>query len=351
MLFNPKATFSLARQLQTTEGAPLGEVFSFVSGLYFRGKMTYGLAFGKGPPGVSGALVISAGSGLRFLHEPVTLERLQAWADVSIEAGNPDFVQPLVAHSVALRSALGETARFVLLGSVATDKYVRPLLEVFGERLFFPSDFPGRGDMSRGGLLLRAAREGRELPYVPLASAKRHGPRPARLSERPVPPDALEQRGPELVILIGLPGAGKSTFFQQRFGSTHAHVSKDNLEAHRRDERHDALLREALGRQQSVVVDNTNVTLAQRAPLIAAARRHGVRVVGYYFESTTQECVNRNFGREGRARIPVLGIFAAAKRLVPPTAAEGFDELYTVRTLTEQRFDVRPRDAGSSGTP
>src|SRR5688572_13220143 len=122
--------------------------------------MTYAQAFGKAPAGFSPALVISPGEGLRFLYEPVTVERLQAWAGVDIDEANPRFTEPLIAHARALEQAFGDRARFVLLGSVASDKYVRPLTQVFGERILFPKDFVGRGDMSRGSLLLRAARAG-----------------------------------------------------------------------------------------------------------------------------------------------------------------------------------------------
>lgn len=339
LLENPNATFPLARQLRSPEGAPLGDLFSFVSGLYFRGKMAYALAFSNAPQGLSGSLVISAGAGLRFLHEPVTMERLRSFQGVDIDERNRKFTEPLVAHATALREALGGTARFVLLGSVATDKYVRPLLDVFGEQLLFPPDFIGRGDMSRGGLLLRAARAGRELEYAPVARAERHGRRPARLPA--LRAEDKRERGPELVVLVGLPGAGKSTFYQQRFGSSHLHVSKDNLpNRSRREQLQIELLRHALGEGQSVVVDNTNISVEQRSGIIAEARRLGARVVGYHFECTTQECVNRNFGRQGRARIPLVGIFAAAKRLEPPSHAEGFDELHTVRPKPGERFEV-----------
>ncbi len=368
LLFNPNATFALARALASPEGAALGEVFSFVSGLYFRGKMTYAQAFGKGPEGLPGALVISAGHGLRSLQERVTLARLSAWGEVDIDAKNPRFTEPLIEHAQTLNAALADTARFVLLGSVATDKYVRPLLAVFGARLLFPPAFAGRGDMSRGGLLLRAAREGRELEYGPLAFAERHGPRPARLG--PVPRAEPEApKGQEVVLLVGLPGAGKSTFFEQRFADSHTLVSKDRLQDRRRlDEQQRQLLEQALRLGKSVVVDNTNVSLEQRAALMREARLAGARVIGYYFDATTQECVNRNFGREGRARIPVVGIFAAAKRLLRPTYAEGFDELYTVKTLPALRFEstrverlgvdgkgqapgAPPRVTGRSGAP
>jgi hypothetical protein len=180
LVFNPRAQFPLARQMRAG-GAPLGELFSFVSSLYFRGKVAYASAFARPPPGLAGALVITAGEGLRFLHEPVTLERLGRWATIPVDARDPRFTEPLVQHAVALERAHGRSTRFVLLGSVASDKYVTPLLRTFGKNLLFPPDFVGRGDMSRGGLLLRAARSGQELSYAPVEGTTRHGPRPARL--------------------------------------------------------------------------------------------------------------------------------------------------------------------------
>jgi hypothetical protein len=177
LVFNPRADFEVARQLRSSEGAPLGEVFAFVSGLYFRGKKTYAEVFGRPPPSLTGGLVISPSEGLRRLHEHVTRDRLLAWADVSIDEGNPRFTGPLVEQAVALERAHGARTRFVLLGSVATDKYVGPLMEVLGERLVFPMDFVGRGDMSRGALLLQAARAGTELHYAPVKTAVRRGPR------------------------------------------------------------------------------------------------------------------------------------------------------------------------------
>jgi hypothetical protein len=184
LVFNPAAKFQLARDLHSPAGVKLGPLYSFISGLYFRGKMTYAERFGRPPPGLSGGLVISPTEGLRFLHEPVTLERLRIWAKVPIDAANPRFTRPLVQHAVALERAHGGTTRFVLLGSVATDKYVEPLSKVFGDHLLFPPDFVGRGDMSRGALLLRAARAGVELPYAPVEGARRHGPRALGVAQR-----------------------------------------------------------------------------------------------------------------------------------------------------------------------
>lgn len=174
LLLRAEARFALAEQLRSPSGAPLAAVFSFVSGLYFRGKASYARAFAHTPVGHA-ALVISAGGGLLPLDEPVTHTRLEGWARVAIHEDNPHFTAPLYRHASELLELLGERARFVLLGSLATDKYVAPLLDVFGERLLFPRELLGRGDMSRGALLLRAAQEGRELEYASVASAARGG--------------------------------------------------------------------------------------------------------------------------------------------------------------------------------
>ncbi len=184
MLLNPNAEFTLARELRSRAGAPLGDVFSFVSGLYFRGKATYSRAFGRLPGDMRAGLVISPSEGLRFLDERVTVERVVEWAKVPIDARNPAFTEPLVGHCHELLRVMGEGARYVLLGSVATNKYVEPLTQVFHERLLFPSEFVGRGDMSRGALLLRAARSGAELEYAPVMSSARHGPRARGVSAR-----------------------------------------------------------------------------------------------------------------------------------------------------------------------
>jgi hypothetical protein len=340
LVFNPAATFPLAERLRSLEGAPLGEVFSFVSGLYFRGKMAYAQAFGKAPPGLSAGLVISPAEGLRFLYEPVTVQRLRSWAEVPIDAANPSYTGPLLEHASALEQALGTSARFVLLGSVATDKYVAPLTTVFGPRLLFPAEFVGRGDMSRGAMLLAATRSGVELAYAPVLGAERHGPRPARATRRRGEPAPVAP-GLELVLLIGLPGAGKSTYREQHFDPSHVVVSKDVLKRSRAPARkHDELLRRALAAGRSVVVDDTNVTLEARRRLVELGRAHGARVLGYVFEATARECVARNARRQGAARIPNIGIFAAAKRWVEPSHGEGFDELYRVSTLPELVFGI-----------
>jgi hypothetical protein len=180
MLFSPRARFPLARAVQGP-GAELGEVFQFASGLYFRGKLAYASAFGRPPPGRSAALVIAPGAGLVPARTVVTGDELRAYAEVPVDAGEPRFRRPLEQAAGELAARLGPSGEVVLLGSVAADKYVSPLAAVFGERLLFPIEFVGRGDMSRGGLLLRAVRAGVELAYAPVAGAVRRGPRPPRL--------------------------------------------------------------------------------------------------------------------------------------------------------------------------
>ncbi|HYQ15694.1 MAG TPA: hypothetical protein VEQ58_08055 [Polyangiaceae bacterium] len=152
----------LARALGTAQGAPLGEVFSFVSSLYFRGKAAYARAFG------SAAWVMTAGGGLCSLDERINRARLEGWQRVQVSEHNPHFTAPLVRHASEQLDASDESTRFVLLGSVASNKYVVPLLEVFGARLLYPVRFAGLGDMSRGALLLGAVRDQVELEYAPV---------------------------------------------------------------------------------------------------------------------------------------------------------------------------------------
>ncbi len=166
-------------------GAPIGEVFTFMSSLYFRGKLAYANAFGAPPRGWSGALVIAPGRGLMAADVPICLMDLQEMAEVPVDEDEPRYREPLVQHATALERALGPNGRAVLLGSVATEKYVGPLTDVLGARLLFPPTFAGRGDMSRGGLLLRCARAGTPLDYVPVRGAVRHGPKPPKLGPAP----------------------------------------------------------------------------------------------------------------------------------------------------------------------
>ena len=186
MVMSDRAQFDLAVRLRQRRGVALGEVFAFVSGLYFKGKLAYALEFARPPePGLpltgSGALVITPTAGLRAAETAVTIRALQVFAGVDIAANDPRYRKPLLASARTLDEEIGRECEVVLLGSIASAKYVEVLTDVFGDRLLFPIDFVGRGDMSRGGLLLRAVRSGEELPYVPVSGAIRHGPRPPKL--------------------------------------------------------------------------------------------------------------------------------------------------------------------------
>ena len=186
MLLSDRAQFDLARRLRSRQGVAVGEAFAFISGLYFRGKLAYGLEFARPPEPdlpltASGALVITPNAGLRAVETAVTVDALRNFATVDIAANDPKYRKPLLASAKTLDEEIGPDCDVVLLGSVASAKYVDVLTDIFGSRLLFPIDFVGRGDMSRGGLLLRAVRAAQELPYVPVKGAVRHGPRPPRL--------------------------------------------------------------------------------------------------------------------------------------------------------------------------
>lgn len=146
----------------------------------------------------------------------------------------------------------------------------------------------------------------------------------------------------ELVIFTGLPGAGKTSFYRERFADTHVLVSKDLFpNARSRDRRQERLIREAFAEDRSVVVDNTNATVDSRATLIALGRACGARITGYVFELDVDDCYQRNAMRLGKARVPDVGFFATLKQMTLPTYAEGFETLYRVR-IANGGFEVRP---------
>ncbi len=177
LLLNERAQFPLAVRLRSA-GVSLGEAFSFLSGLYFRGKLTYAHRFARPSVSQHGVQIITTDRGLLAADTAVRPQDLRAFGSVDISADQAQYRTPLERDV----SRLGSEAEVVLLGSVATGKYVDILLERLGDRLLFPTEFVGRGDMSRGGLLLRAVREGKELAYQPVAGAIRRGRRPPRLS-------------------------------------------------------------------------------------------------------------------------------------------------------------------------
>ena len=182
-LLNPGAAFPLAVQLRSSEGATLGDVFAFLSGLYFRGKLTYARAMASNGDAASSLVrIITTNRGLLAPDVRVTPRDLTAFAHVDLGTAGESFEGPLLRDARAVQESLGPGALAILLGSIATNKYVDPLARVFGDRLVFPRDFIGRGDMSRGGLLLRCAANAAELEYLPVANAIRHGKRPPKLA-------------------------------------------------------------------------------------------------------------------------------------------------------------------------
>lgn len=147
----------------------------------------------------------------------------------------------------------------------------------------------------------------------------------------------------ELVILIGLQAAGKSTFFQLYFSGTHEQISKDLIRNNKnRNRRQAQLLKIALESGHSVVVDNTNPTVAERADLIQQGQQSNARIIGYYFESKLDDCLKRNQNRTGKAKVPDIGVFATIKKLVPPSYSEGFHQLFYVAIAADGTFDIEP---------
>jgi len=181
-LLNPAARFALAQQFHR-DGLPLADVFAFTSGLYFRGKITYARRFARADDGEL-VRVITSNAGLLDPATQLTPDRLRAFGDVAIDPGEPRYHEPLQRDAQSLATRLAADGVAILLGSIATAKYRDVLLASFGTRLVFPRDFVGRGDMSRGGLLLRAADGGSELEYATVAGAVYHGTRPSRLVPR-----------------------------------------------------------------------------------------------------------------------------------------------------------------------
>jgi hypothetical protein len=193
LLMREGATFALAQRLQR-QGLTLGDAFSFVSGLYFRGKLAYASAFAAPPDGVPGVLVITACGGLIPPERVMSREQLCLISSGPVDASEPRYRIPLEQDARLIAGHLNDNCEVVLLGSIATPKYVEPLLAIFGEKLVFPAEFAGRGDMSRGGLMLRCVREGVELNYVSILTGQRHGCRPPKLAKLAVS-GATRKRG------------------------------------------------------------------------------------------------------------------------------------------------------------
>lgn len=182
ILMKPGSALPIARELAAGT-LPLGKAFAFLSGLYFRGKLAYAERFAHPDPGWHDTtLVITPTRGLQQPSMPVGVEMLREFAAGDVHPDEAAYREPLESGAANLAARLQATTPIVLLGSVATGKYVDVLRPILGERLYYPTAFIGRGDMSRGGLLLRQAAAGEELEYAVLQVGMRpRGPRPPRL--------------------------------------------------------------------------------------------------------------------------------------------------------------------------
>jgi hypothetical protein len=178
LLFNDRAEFDIATRVRQQPGAPLGEVFSFLSGLYFRGKLAYAREFQNPPPRrAPGIQIITPTDGLYSPGSLVTLRDLERFATVPIDSEESRYRYPLERDAEKIAERIGPKCEVVLLGSIATGKYVDVLLPIFGDRLVFPKEFVGHGDMARGGLLLQRAASRIELTYIPVSDPFRLGSR------------------------------------------------------------------------------------------------------------------------------------------------------------------------------
>jgi hypothetical protein len=180
ILLNETAQYPLAARLREAP-QPIGEVFSFLSGLYFRGKLAYASAFGRHSRERPGIFVITSDRGLVPPETPIMLDDVRSFASIDLGRSGETFRDALRRDAQRLSASMPAARCVVLLGSIASGKYADSLIDVFGDRLLFPSEFVGRGDMSRGGLMLRQVSAGRELTYIPVAGAVRRGKRPPKL--------------------------------------------------------------------------------------------------------------------------------------------------------------------------
>ena len=187
MILGNRAQFGLAKKLRSDNGATIVEVFTFLSGLYFRGKIAYANAFARSRSGSCGIFVITPTRGLVDARSPITVSDLREFATVDINQADPRYRKPLERSARRLAKTLAADCDIVLLGSIASGKYVDVFLKHFEDRLRFPADFVGRGDMSRGGLMLRCAADRTELRYISVAGAVVNGKRPPKLASRRYP--------------------------------------------------------------------------------------------------------------------------------------------------------------------
>lgn len=183
LLLRAGSELEMSRRLRG-QGVPLGELFSFMSSLYFRGKLAYANAFSNAPARIHGAFVITGGGGLVPPDTVITLDRLREITAAKLDPGDARYRAPLDRDARLLVDRICADCQIILLGSIATPKYVDPLLSVFGAQLMFPAEFVGRGDMSRGGLMLRCVESGEQMTYISVPGAVRHGHKPPKLKSR-----------------------------------------------------------------------------------------------------------------------------------------------------------------------
>ena len=169
-LLHKNGRSALAQQLRSDSGAPIGDVFKFLSALYFRGKLTYATAFARPPEHSMGVAIITPTAGLMPCDTPIGIAQLRGFSRVPISIKNQRYRTSLCRAAHGFADQIGPACEVVLLGSIASTKYLNLLLPIFGERLRVPAAFIGLGDMSRGGLLLRHVREQRELDYIAASS-------------------------------------------------------------------------------------------------------------------------------------------------------------------------------------
>ncbi len=186
LLTAPESQLELAQRLRGP-GVPLGELFSFISSLYFRGKLSYATHFAVAPTGAEGVHIITPSAGLLPPHMLVTMEQFREFIAQPVHAENQGYRIPLERDARKLLGVLDDKTEVVLLGSIASPKYIEPLSAILGKRLLFPREFVGRGDMSRGGLLLRCVRIQTPLDYVQVIDAVKSGPRTPKLPPVPKP--------------------------------------------------------------------------------------------------------------------------------------------------------------------
>jgi len=167
-LTSPRAKFEAAQMYRSSEGVPIALAFAFMSALYFRGKIAYALQFAA----IEDIFVIAPGFGLVGPDWRLTPERMKVLERTEVDTRKRNYRKPFERDALSLAEAMDDDSKVVLLGSVASGKYVDILAPIFGSRLLFPAIFAGLGDMSRGGLLLRAARANRELDYTSLAAPR-----------------------------------------------------------------------------------------------------------------------------------------------------------------------------------